>query len=176
MIYLVVEERESGYSPPEIMSIHTSKAEAERERERRVIEDPGDRVGLMAWDTETQRCETEWRWPGQTFVMELAEQPAPEINIERMGSMKVRKKPIEVAAWPVRELVEQSVMEWDALPQPIQDAYNAGKLFFMAGKIDVETEGTWHRAEPDDYIIYGIDGELYQVSPEIFEKTYEVVE
>lgn len=90
--------------------------------------------------------------------------------------MKVRKKPVEVEAWPVRELVEQSIMEWDALPQPIQDAYADGKLFFISGKIDVETMGTWHRAEPDDYIIRGIDGELYSIKPDIFEQTYEVVE
>ena len=33
-----------------------------------------------------------------------------------------------------------------------------------------------HRAEPDDYIIRGVKGELYPCKPDIFEQTYERVE
>lgn len=90
--------------------------------------------------------------------------------------MKVRKKPIEVEAWPVAELIRLAIEEWDALPQPIQDAYEAGELVIHSRSIDVETAGNWSRAEPDDYIIRGIDEELYPVGPEIFAKTYEVIE
>ncbi len=35
-------------------------------------------------------------------------------------------------------------------------------------------EGT-HRADPDDWIIQGIKGELYPCKPDIFEATYEPV-
>lgn len=90
--------------------------------------------------------------------------------------MKVRKKPVEVEAWPVRELIGQASRDWDALPQPIRDAYNDGRVFFNPDTIDIETLEGWHRAEPDDYIIRGVAGELYPIKPEIFAKTYEVVE
>ena len=90
--------------------------------------------------------------------------------------MKVKKKPIEVEAWAVVELIRQANDEWDALPQPIIDAYEAGELIIHANSIDVETMGTWHRAEPDDYIIRGVAGEFYPIKPEIFRQTYEVIE
>lgn len=36
-------------------------------------------------------------------------------------------------------------------------------------------EGTMH-ASVGDYIVYGVDGEFYPCKPDIFEKTYEIVE
>ena len=32
------------------------------------------------------------------------------------------------------------------------------------------------RAEPTDYIIHGVNGEVYPCKPDIFEKTYDPVE
>lgn len=36
-------------------------------------------------------------------------------------------------------------------------------------------EGTI-KAEPGDYIIRGVEGEVYPIGPEIFDETYEVME
>lgn len=41
--------------------------------------------------------------------------------------------------------------------------------------LDIETlEGT-HHANPGDYIITGVKGEIYPCKPDIFEMTYEAV-
>lgn len=93
--------------------------------------------------------------------------------------MRYRKKPVVVEAW-----------QWDGnfledckdVPQWLYEAeergdveayadwYNAEESF-----MEIETlEGT-HIAKPGDYIIKGIQGELYPCKPDIFEQTYEEV-
>jgi len=43
-------------------------------------------------------------------------------------------------------------------------------------ELDIKTlEGTMH-ANIGDYIITGVNGEIYPCKPDIFEKTYELVE
>ena len=51
-----------------------------------------------------------------------------------------------------------------------------GILFFQeGGDLYVKTlEGT-HHARVGDYIIQGVNGEIYPCKPDIFEKTYEKV-
>lgn len=53
------------------------------------------------------------------------------------------------------------------------------KIYFMEGsphKCFIKTlEGDMH-VSVGDYIIKGVDGELYPCKPDIFEKTYEIVE
>ena len=47
---------------------------------------------------------------------------------------------------------------------------------FFNGKVYIKTlEGT-HCASIGDFIIKGVNGELYPCKPDIFEKTYEYVE
>jgi len=41
---------------------------------------------------------------------------------------------------------------------------------------DIETLEGSHRVSEGDYIIKGIEGEFYPCKPDIFEKTYEVVD
>ena len=53
-----------------------------------------------------------------------------------------------------------------------------GNTFNVIGFLtaDIETlEGTMH-ADYGDYIIKGVNGELYPCKPDIFEKTYEAME
>ena len=91
--------------------------------------------------------------------------------------MKVKKKPVEVQAWRVRDLIETAHTEWDSLPDEIQEAYGEQKIMLMANCIDIETtDNVWHRAKIDDYVICGVNGELYPIPADIFEKTYEVIE
>ena len=87
--------------------------------------------------------------------------------------MKYRKKPVVIEAMQYNALNSRnSVMQWiDA---------NGGKCFLVKSindnSIYIETlEGTM-RADLNDYVIKGVNGEFYPCKPDIFEKTYEKVE
>lgn len=86
---------------------------------------------------------------------------------------KYRKKPVVIEAfmWTGDEHQTED-------PVWIVDAIKSGTVWFSSpGTPDVhmmiETlEGT-HRANSGDYIIRGVQGELYPCKPDIFEATYE---
>lgn len=60
--------------------------------------------------------------------------------------IRVRKKPVEVEAWKTDRTIY------------------------------IETlEGTME-ARPGDWIIRGVNGELYPCKPDVFEKTYEIID
>ena len=87
--------------------------------------------------------------------------------------MQYRKKPVVIEAMQYNALNSRnSVMQWiDA---------NGGKCFLVKSindnSIYIETlEGTM-RADLNDYVIKGVNGEFYPCKPDIFEKTYEKVE
>ena len=89
---------------------------------------------------------------------------------------RFRKKPVVIDAWNVKFLCRCAGEEWLSLPTYITDAYEKGILLFCPEHISVKTlEGTM-RAELDDMLIRGINGELYPCKPDIFEKTYEAVQ
>ena len=82
--------------------------------------------------------------------------------------MKFRKKPVEIEAW-----------QWDGKspvherPQWLRDANVLGDL--LKGVLLIDTlEGTM-KAQPGDWIIKGVKGEIYPCKPDIFETTYEPV-
>lgn len=94
--------------------------------------------------------------------------------------MKYRKKPVVIEAfrydgdlqgsdgkfyvplWAVKALAE-GVMYYGSR------GYEPCELFINT------LEGT-HHVSVGDYVIKGVNGELYPCKPDIFEKTYEVVE
>ena len=88
--------------------------------------------------------------------------------------MKYKKKPIVIEAY---QPYHGEMPEWfeDALYNKticelVVSEHNS------SGSFDIFTlEGTMH-ANPEDYIICGINGEIYPCKPDIFEKTYERVE
>lgn len=90
---------------------------------------------------------------------------------------KYRKKPVVIEAFKWtgdRDQIEDPV--W------IVEAIKQGNVYFVkhTEKVDVlmaiETlEGTMY-ASPGDYIIKGIQGEIYPCKPDIFEATYDKVE
>lgn len=87
--------------------------------------------------------------------------------------MKYRKKPVVIEAMQYNALNSRnSVMQWiDA---------NGGKCYLVKSindnSIYIETlEGTM-RADLNDYVIKGVNGEFYPCKPDIFDKTYEKVE
>ena len=89
--------------------------------------------------------------------------------------MKYKKKPIIVEAFKWTGGYEGEDPVWAC------DAVKRGDIRFeSAGSVDVimyiqTLEGVM-KARPGDYIIQGINGEIYPCKPDIFEKTYEAIE
>lgn len=82
--------------------------------------------------------------------------------------MKYRKKPVVIEA--VRFMVDDYLPDWF-----MDRATNNIIITHADGTCDIKTlEGTM-RANKGDYIILGVNGEVYPCKPDIFDKTYEVV-
>ncbi len=89
--------------------------------------------------------------------------------------MKYRKKPIVIEAV---QYGEEGDFASDGVPGWIWEAFESGTLAATNGTdpLLIKTlEGTLTVA-PEDWIIQGIQGELYPCKPDIFEATYELVE
>jgi len=82
--------------------------------------------------------------------------------------MKARKKPVIVNVFKVG----------GEAPQWFLEAYRKGKIFYRAidGKLIIKTLEGDMIANKDDWIIKGVNGEIYPCKPDIFEKTYEILE
>lgn len=86
--------------------------------------------------------------------------------------MRYRKRPLEVEAvkWePSRKPSEYPQWLWDNL------AKNPERFDASSGVVALHTLEGVMRANPGDYIVRGIKGELYPVKPGIFEESYEEV-
>lgn len=86
-----------------------------------------------------------------------------------------RKKQVVINAWPAKEISFFAVNDWSKMPKEINDVYEEGGWVFLAnGEIYIPTlEGTM-KANKDDMIIQGVNGEFYPCKQDIFEKTYEL--
>jgi len=93
---------------------------------------------------------------------------------------KYRKKPVEIDAvlWRATEGSMEEVLElvdFDALPGDGVHVEPGIGWTPAIGTLDIPTlEGTM-TAQPGDWIIRGVKGELYPCKPDIFEATYEAV-
>lgn len=93
--------------------------------------------------------------------------------------MKYRTKPVVIEAFRYDGDLRGADGEW-YVPEWAQKACEDGVMYFGSVSEDeppcelfIETlEGT-HHASVGDYIIRGVNGELYPCKPDIFEKTYE---
>ena len=95
--------------------------------------------------------------------------------------MKFRKKPVVIDAvqWSGREAEVRDVgsLFTGEIPRAPDDPHIHPGLVFTPpdGALYIPTlEGTM-RADPGDWIIKGIKGEVYPCKPDIFEATYEAV-
>lgn len=84
--------------------------------------------------------------------------------------MKYRKKPVVIEAVQWNGVEVSEFTEW------IREALDNGTVMRYADKVVIHTLEGDMLAEPNDFIIRGVHGELYPCKPEIFEKTYEAVE
>ena len=93
--------------------------------------------------------------------------------------MEYRKKQIVVEAWKYNKSFF-GCTQWieDAIRKQIIKRKQNVKLSMVVNgeQYDIVTpEGNMH-VSVGDYIIKGINGEIYPCKPDIFEKTYEAVE
>lgn len=85
--------------------------------------------------------------------------------------MKFRKKPVVIEAFQYKKDVS-----FIDIPKWLTEAIIGGEVKLTNEESYVDTlEGRMTVSE-DDYIIKGVEGELYPCKPNIFEATYEKVE
>ena len=90
---------------------------------------------------------------------------------------KYRKKPVVIEAFQLnsRGLVGEDWF-WDAVTKKDIITHYFGKFHSEGAWCEIKTlEGTMI-AKTGDYIIRGVNGEIYPCRADIFEKTYESVE
>lgn len=91
--------------------------------------------------------------------------------------MRVRKRPIEVEAVPVADILADAA----DLPEWIRVAARHRNLVIRVDlppdppSVEIHTLEGVMRGEADDWIIRGAQGELYPIKPDIFASTYEPV-
>ena len=86
-----------------------------------------------------------------------------------------RKKQVVINAWPAKEISFFAVNDWSKMPKEINDVYEKGGWVFLTnGEINIPTLGGTIKANKDDMIIQGVNGEFYPCKQDIFEKTYEL--
>lgn len=89
--------------------------------------------------------------------------------------MKYRKKPVTIEAVQFLGIDRGFSERPEWLLKAIYKDEKV-KFFGTPQKLDIETlEGTM-TASSNDFIIKGVDGEIYPCKPDIFEKTYEIAE
>lgn len=88
--------------------------------------------------------------------------------------MKYKKKPVEIEAFQYDgDLIDSDGHYY--VPSWAMDAHKHGVLCFEQGEMYVKTlEGKMH-VKVGNYVIQGVNGELYSCDSEIFDKTYEPV-
>lgn len=96
--------------------------------------------------------------------------------------MKARKKQIVVEAKVLSDNNLYEIMDWCPVCEPefiiekYRYAYEDKRIIRTLDGVTVHTvKGVLH-ANIGDYIIKGVEGEFYPCKPDIFKKTYEVVE
>jgi len=96
--------------------------------------------------------------------------------------MKAIKKPVEIECMILTEDSVKEVMEWCPTSEPrytiyecdFMDANQHQYQRTFDGLVIHTLEGD-HLASVGDYIIKGVQGEFYPCKPDIFKKTYEMV-
>lgn len=82
---------------------------------------------------------------------------------------RYRKKPVEIEAvqWDGNEATFDLVMGWSA---------DEDRTFSMSqGNLYIATLEGEMRADPGDWIIRGVEGEVYPCKPSVFTATYDPV-
>ena len=89
--------------------------------------------------------------------------------------MKATKKPVTIECFKYDGDLKNSNGEY-YVPQWAVEAEKNGVIFFEGPEMFIKTLEGNHHASVGDYIIRGVNGELYPCKPDIFEKTYDIEE
>jgi hypothetical protein len=90
--------------------------------------------------------------------------------------MKYRKKPVEVEAFRLGiDYIPDWFMDKVTTNDIVLHGKSSGYEHYNDTNADIKTlEGIMH-ANYGDFIIRGVNGEIYPCKPDIFEKTYEIL-
>lgn len=93
--------------------------------------------------------------------------------------MRYRKKPVVIEAFQYDGDLKGSDGQY-YVPDWAIKAFEDGTMYYreldgQTSELFIKTLEGVHHANVGDYIIQGVNGELYQCKPDIFEKTYEAV-
>jgi len=80
--------------------------------------------------------------------------------------MKFRKKPVVVEAWQYEGWRETQRPDW---------LIDSKAMFLEDGTFVIDTLEGRMTAQPGDWIIRGVKGEIYPCKPDVFAATYEPV-
>lgn len=83
--------------------------------------------------------------------------------------MRYRKKPVVIDAWKIA-LGDRNMPDW------VFGSNNVRWRDAGGTKLEIETLEGVMIGKTGDYLIRGVQGELYPCKPDIFEATYEVAE
>jgi len=97
--------------------------------------------------------------------------------------MKFRKKPIVIEAFQLTHEHRLSNTDWPdwmhrawLLVRGEPNSLYPTEMMTSGGTLSIMTLEGEHLVNFDDWIIQGIKGELYSCKPDIFSKTYDMVE
>lgn len=97
-------------------------------------------------------------------------------------NMKYRKKPVVIEAFQYDGDLKRADGKY-YVPEWAVKAFSEGIMFYDAPdpitpptELYIKTLEGVHHASVGDYIIRGVNGELYPCKPDIFEKTYEQID
>ena len=91
--------------------------------------------------------------------------------------MKFAPKSAIVEAFKVEGAIEASKRDWkDGAPKWIRAACEKGKIVLTASNAFVETPEGNIKADANDWIVKGPNGELYPCKPEVLSSNYERIE
>lgn len=93
--------------------------------------------------------------------------------------MEYKKKPVIIEAFQYDGDLKNSKGEW-CVPEWAIKAFENGIMFYeeynqKPSELFIKTLEGKHHVSVNDYVIKGVQDELYPCKPDIFEKTYEVV-
>lgn len=94
--------------------------------------------------------------------------------------MKYKKKPVEVEVIEFKgwsKLGQSHELATDEYTLWLHEAWVTGKLTYLPEKneIKIQTLEGEMTVSQGDYIIQGVQGEIYPCKPDIFKETYEVL-
>lgn len=90
---------------------------------------------------------------------------------------RYRKKPVEIEAVQFTGFDYKGQVSLSGRTEWLTSKFGKEVLFFgELDKLTIKTLEGDHTASVGDFIIQGVNGEIYPCKPDIFEKTYERVE